>query len=101
MKTIFFVRPDEATVARRMEKVLLSLPAESGVLFAGVSVVSDPLSIPRKVIYQVVVGCDRSRDTSLINALVKTFLQKEIPEDSQLSVQSYRGIDRSCLTSYT
>lgn len=98
MKTVFFVRPDEAEIARRMEKILLSLPKESGILFVGVSVISDPLSTPRKVIYQVIVGCDRSRDASLIDALVRMFLRQEVPDDSQLSIQSFRGVDRSSIS---
>lgn len=98
MKTVFFVRPDEAEVARRMEKILLSLPKESGILFVGVSVISDPLSVPRKVIYQVAVGCDRARDASLIDALVRTFLRPEVSDDSQLSIQAFRGVDRSSIS---
>lgn len=98
MKTVFLVQPDEAEVARRMEKILISLPRDSGILFVGVSVVSDPLSISRRVIYQVTVGCDRARDASLVDALVKTFLRQEVSEDSQLSVRSFRGVDRSSIS---
>lgn len=94
MKAVFFVRPDEAEVARSLEKILMSLPKESGILFVGVSVLSDPLSIARKVLYQVVVGCHRSRDTTLIDLLVRKYLSQEVKDESQLIVNSYRGIDR-------
>ncbi len=94
MKSVFFVQPDEAEIARRLEKILMTLPEECGVLFAGISVIADPLSLPRRVLYQVVVGCDRSRDTALIDLLVHTYLRQEVTDESQLVIRSYRGVDR-------
>lgn len=99
MKSIFFVQPNEADIARRMEKILLGLPEESGVLFAGVTVVSDTKSRSRKVLYQVTVGCDRSRDTELIDLLVRKYLRQEVADDAQLVIRSYRGIDRNSVSS--
>lgn len=96
MRTVFLVQQDEADTARRMEKVLLSLPEDSGILFVSVSVIQDPLNTPgsRKTVYQVVVGCDRVRDVGLIELIVRTYLKQEVKDDTQLVIDVHRGIDR-------
>lgn len=95
MKTVFLVQPDEAETARRMEKILLSLPEDGGVLFASVSVIPDPLSKePRKALYRVVIGCTRSRASDLISLIALTYLRQEVKDESQLTIEVHRGIDR-------
>lgn len=95
MKTVFLVQSDEAEIARHMEKTLLSLPEDSGILFVSVSVVPDPLSEPRKVLYRVVIGCTRFRDSELIGLVARTYLRQEVKDESQLTIEVYRGIGRS------
>lgn len=98
MKVIFLVQPDEADTARRMERTLLSLPEEAGILFAGVSVIPDPLSSgARRVLYRVVVGCSRSRDLELVSLMARTYLRQEIKDESELTVEVHRGLDRRVL----
>lgn len=94
MRTVFLVQPDEAEIARRMEKILVSLPEDGGILFASVSVIQDPLSRePRKVLYRVVIGCNRSRDSELISLVARTYLHQKMTDEYQLTIEVHRGID--------
>lgn len=95
MKVIFVVQPDEVDTARRMEKILLSLPEEAGILFAGVSVIPNPISTEvRKVLYRAVIGCSRSRDPDLVNLVVRMYLRQEVKDESELTVEVHRGLNR-------
>lgn len=95
MKTVFLVSQPEAETARRMEKRLMLLPEDSGILFVSVTVKQDPLATePREVFYRVIVGCNRARDPDLIELVARTYLRKEVRNDSQLTIEVYRGLDR-------
>lgn len=96
MKTVFLVQPNEAEVARRMERLLLSLPEDSGILFASVSVIPGSLSKEsRKAFYRVVIGCIRSLASDLVSSVAMAYLLQEVKEASQLTIEVHRGIDRS------
>lgn len=94
MRLIFLVQASEAERARRMEQKLLALNKNAGVLFVGVEVVQDPFEKNRSPFYKVFIGCDRERDTSLVEAIAKKFLADEVKE-TQLSVVAHRGFARS------
>lgn len=95
MKTVFLVQKNEADTARRLEEVLLSLPEDAGILFVSASVVPDPLSKEhRKILYRVVIGCSKARDIDLIALIAKSYLRQELQDDSQLTVEVHRGMDR-------
>lgn len=100
MRTIFVVKPEEADKARRMEKTLLNLPTETGILFVSASVISHPDTAQtpdRRPLYKIVVGCTRARDVQLISHIVRTYLQDEIESDSQLIIEVHRGVDKTTL----
>lgn len=98
MRNVFFVQPDEAELARALEKKLLSLPIESGVLFVGVSVMPDPLDVhDRRPLYRIVIGCSRDREPSLMDSLARGYL-KELVDERQLMVEAYRGLDRTAIS---
>lgn len=95
MRTVFLVHPDELETAKRLEKVLLGLPKDSGILFVSVSVLPDSLSVePRKILYKIVVGCTRSIDPELVRFVTKTYLRKEVLDESTLTIEIYRGSGR-------
>lgn len=95
MKTVFLVQPDEAEMARQMEKTLLALPEDSGILFVSVSIIPDPLAKEgRKALYRVVVGCSRSRATELISTVTRAYLRQIGVPDSQLTIEVHRGVTR-------
>lgn len=95
MKTIFLVTQDEAGTAKKIEKLLLGLPKNSGILFVSVSVTQDLSSKePRKIIYKIVIGCARSVDIETVRSVAETYLRKEAPTDFEVTIEIYRGIDR-------
>ncbi len=99
MKPVFIVQPSEAEKARMMEKKLLSLPDEAGILFVGITVMPDPLEVRRRPLYRVVIGCHRDRETQLMHAVATQFLRPFVEDDRQLLIEAHRGIDKSCLSS--
>lgn len=75
MELVSVVTDEEAALAKRMERKLLSLSTASGVLFVGVGVLpSTPTSGP---VYEVWVGCSRDVDPRMIPVLVETTLYEE------------------------
>lgn len=101
MTHVFVVSPEEAELARKIEKKLIALPEAAGILFVSTTVLEDPSTSAqepsfRGVLYRVVVGCQRARDPSLINMVVRKYLLGEVP-DHQLIVESHRGIDKANL----
>jgi hypothetical protein len=97
MRNVFFVQPEEAETARRMEKILISLPKESGILFAGVSVMQNHTNDERKVFYRVVIGCDHTKDPKIMDLVAKTYLRSEVANESQILIEAFRGLDRGVL----
>lgn len=96
MKNIFVVKESEASKARSMEQKLLSLPADSGILFVGIEVVAGlHVDLP---IYRVFVGCQRSRDPSLMISIVQRYLREDVEYSAQLIVEARRGLDRVKVT---
>lgn len=96
MRNIFIVQPDEVETARKMENILISLPENSGILFAGVSIIQAQAenSGERKIYYNVVIGCERARDPDIMKLLAKTYLSSEVLDESQLIIEAFRGVDR-------
>lgn len=95
MKNVFFVKPDQFETARNMERRLLTLPEESGILFVGVSVLPDPDEKRTQPVYRVVIGCTREREPDLMVAAAKHFLREFVDDERQLLVEGYRGIGRT------
>lgn len=96
MKTLFLVKQEEGDMARHMETKLLNLPLDSGVLFAGVSVVPSDGTHP--TIFRVWVGCHRDFDESLMGLVVCHALREEIQQGVQVKVEAHRGLSRRALT---
>lgn len=92
MRPVFFVKDEEADLARQFEKRLLELPLMSGVLFVGVSV--EPGEIP---VYCFWVGCHRNFEESVVHSLVQHTFDQEIKAGVQIKVEAHRGIGRSFL----
>lgn len=101
MRPVFFVKDEEADLARVIEKRLLNLPLESGVLFVGVSVDPEEYDVGTKkrtpAVYRIWVGCHRNFDTRTIDALVKHVLKEEIDSGLRVEIQAHRGLGRSFL----
>lgn len=97
MKRIFIVEPTEAELARKMEKKLLDLPTDSGILFVGISVMPDPLEQRRRPLYRVVIGCTKDREPSVMSLVAKQMLKDFVEDERQLIVESHRGVDKSSL----
>ena len=93
MKTIFLVKPEEFEIARKIEKLLLGLPIESGILFVGIDVIPAH-TLCSETTYDIFVGCSRDLEVSVVEPLVKNTLAKDFP-NIKISVQTRRGIDRS------
>jgi hypothetical protein len=91
MRTIFVVSPEEADMARRIEKTLMALPIESGILFAGVRV-------PCQGLYELRVGCARNLDVDTACRLVLQVLEADQVLKlvlGQIDIKAYRGVVRS------
>ncbi len=99
MRPVFFVKEEEADLARQIESRLLALPIDSGVLFAGVSVAPEEYNISTgerlPAVYRVWIGCHRSFDPRLMDAVVKHVLREEIAGGLRVEVQAYCGLGRS------
>jgi hypothetical protein len=95
MKPIFIVSETEADRARAMERKLLSLHKDSGILFVGVEVVPDPLETQRRPLYKVFIGCTREREASLMHSIAKQYLRDFVEDPQQLIIEAHRGVDRS------
>jgi hypothetical protein len=98
MKNIFVVQPSEVEIARRMEKRLVMLPEESGILFVGVEVHPSPDGVPNPT-FKIFIGCRRDFEASLMVAIAKQYLRDEVADESQLVVEARRGVDKSEFTS--
>lgn len=92
MRPVFFVKEEEADLARQMEKRLLELPLASGLLFVGVSV--EPGVEP---VYCFWIGCHRDFEESLMADIVRNLFNEEIKSGMKVRVEAHRGIGRSFL----
>lgn len=105
MKPVFYVKKEEADLARTIENKLLALPLGSGILFVGVSVDPTEVSINLKVapnkppLYKIWVGCHRDYEELTIRALVHMILKDEIDKGLHILVEAHRGLGRSYLKS--
>lgn len=93
MRNVFIVTPEQNDLARRVESVLVQLPAVSGILFAGASVVEvvDGWQL------LVVVGCGRNLEMGAVEALVWSVISKDpiLSEvKDHMKVVAYRGVTR-------
>ncbi len=92
MKTVFLVSQSEADIARSLERRLLTLSKSAGILFVSIEVIQDPSTKSRRALYKVFVGCDREREKSLVEAVVRRYCSEV--EQSQLIVHAHRGLVR-------
>ena len=93
VRTHYFVKPEEADLARRIENKLMALPLSSGLLFVGVSIM--PGTAEEVPVYRVWVGCHRDFDEALMDPLVRVTLREEIESGIRLTVEAHRGLSRS------
>lgn len=93
MKTIFLVDPKDADMARDIELKLLTLPSSSGILFVGVHIVPEETPL-----FQITVGCDRKFNEITVDSLVRLILLPQSDAGMRMTVQVFRGISRSGLT---
>ncbi len=98
MKNVFFVTQDQFDIARAMEKKLLDLPEDSGILFVGISVQENQDKRRDTVQYKIVIGCSRARDPDLMDALARQYLKEFVKDDQQLVVHAFRGVGRISAT---
>lgn len=94
MKEVFVVPTAHNNMAREIEKLLISLPWDCGILFVGVRVVNSERP------YEVTVGVVRSMEVGAIEELVPTFLkQNGILEeaDKLITVNVFRGVSHNQL----
>lgn len=95
MRPVFFVKDEEADLARQLEKRLLDLPLVSGILFVGVSV--KPARGETPPIYCFWVGCHRDFEEEAMVALVRHVFDEDIKAGLLIKVDVHRGIGRSFL----
>lgn len=94
MRSIPYVMPDEAALARYMETKLLGAPPEAGILFVGVSV---GVSVPeqgmtgRQARYDIWVGVTRDLEEGTVGPLVQTLLKEEVTQGLLMSIHAHRG----------
>lgn len=93
MKNIFIVNPEQRDLARYFELVMLKLPKEGGILFAGASIIEerDGWSL------SAVIGCSRSIEISAAEALIWQTIAKDVtlnPIKKHIKIQAYRGVAR-------
>ncbi len=93
MRTLFLVKASEADLARDIERRLLALPKESGILFVGVKVI--PETDTENPIYDIFIGCDRGLEEGLMDVVVRSVLRPEIEAGVQVRVFARRGVSRS------
>jgi hypothetical protein len=94
MKPVFYVKPTDAEVAQAMEKKLMDLPQEAGILFAGISIKPDDDGKP---VFHIWVGCHKSMDERMIPSLIGMLFQKDIEAGRRVKVEAHRGLGRSFL----
>ena len=97
MKIIPFVTPEQHDLALYIERVLLSLPEASGILFVACRVQSSNLSNDIWVT-NIAVGCSRNLEISAVKALVLETLRKDqrvSDARGNLLVEVFRGVARS------
>lgn len=105
MKTIPYVLPEEAALARYIETKLLNAPLEAGIQFVGVKVGvsfdTDTKGQHRVTDYDIHVGVDREviQDVKIVDMLVQSLLKLELDKNSHLSIHAFRGRSKKALDS--
>lgn len=89
MEEIPFVKPEEAELAREMERRLLEIRDDAGVLFVGVSV--RPTVAGEAPIFFIWLGCKRSTSEDMMGPLVDHLFREEILKGVQIKVEAHRG----------
>jgi hypothetical protein len=92
MKVIPLVKDEEAALARKMERRILMLPEESGILFASVTVL--PAVEAEPPVYDVLVGGKPEFDEGVLVMTAEMALALEISGGARVRVQSRRGLVR-------
>ena len=93
MGTIPFVKPEEAEFARAIEKKLLAITPEAGIIFVGVDVL--PAEAGRDPIYKVLVGLDRKlKLEGAVTQLATMTLAQEHLSGADIQVEVRRGLSR-------
>ena len=87
-----FVKPEQAAIAREMERRIIGIRQDAGVIFVGVS--DRPTTAGEEPIYYVWLGCERNRDEETCRLMVLKLFDKEVIEGRRIQVESHRGIVR-------
>ena len=91
-KSIPLVTSEEFDLARALEKKLLAVPKDAGILF--VSVLVRPASDHENTIFLVFVGCSRERREDTIKELVKLTFREETARGVLIEPTVRRGLCR-------
>lgn len=93
METIPFVRPEEAELARAIERKLLGLSSEAGIVFVGVDV--SPSVAGQDPIYRVLVGLNRKfKLEGAVTQLATMTLSQELLTGADIQIEVRRGLPR-------
>jgi hypothetical protein len=93
MREIPFVKKDEAEFAREIERRLLDVREDAGILFVGVSV--KPTKAGEEPIYHVWIGCHRDTREDLMPRIVDNMFCNELAAGTRIQVEAHRGLVRS------
>lgn len=90
MRNVFVVTQEQNDLARRLESLLIELPAHSGINFVSASILEG-------WVLSVVVGCGRNLEVGTAEALVWSVISKDsiLSEvKDHVKVVAYRGVTR-------
>lgn len=93
MQEVPFVKKEEAAFAREMERRLLEVREDAGILFVGVSV--RPTKSSEDPVYHVWIGCKRDMREDLMGPVVDLLFRDEIAAGVQIEVEAHRGLVRA------
>lgn len=86
-----FVKQEQAELARKIERKLLALSPDAGILFVGVSV--DP-TVEEEPIYRAWIGCSRKIREDLVPKIIDVTLREELESGVKIKVEAHRGCVR-------
>ena len=94
MKDTFFARPEDVALARKIERTLLDLSLDSGIVFVGVEVIKQTHPTVIDPMFRIFIGCRREFDPGLMDHIARHALRELVPEPERLIVQAKRGVER-------
>ena len=89
MKNVPYVTNDQILIAQDMERALMEVREDAGILFAGVRVV------PGEGFYKVVIGCSKRFEERTIELAATQILSDFKKMGVKFDIKAHRGIKRS------